>query len=171
MDISNLNKLFCTVLILICSCQSKQDKKKEIDRVKKECEGKTSIDGIGLSFIGYPYDEINSLDVKIYGTQEKAFKQIVPEKIIDTLRLKRFVFIDYIINLRDSILLIFPNKEQFLLTDFEYNIQPNFRMMSEKWHCGFNDMKINDIPQGYGSAVFLKKDFNLKSKNKNGIKI
>ncbi len=169
MGILSLNKLLLgilllNVLMLLPSCilnSLPKDKEEEIiKKNEEECSKKNEIEGLAIDFLGYPYEEVNEIKALVYGTQKQT-RLKVPEKITDSLRYKRSVFINQKINLKDTVLITLPNKEQFILTDFKYIVRPNFTALSENWSCVFYEMKINNIIEKGGSATFIKEGFEI----------
>lgn len=171
MDTPRLNRLLLSLSILslslsvlLPSCMFKGREEERMKKVEKECSKKNEIEGVSVYFLGYPYKEINEIEALIYGTQKHRLTLNVPEKITDSLRHKRRVFIDKKINLKDTVLIILPNKEQYILTDFKYIVRPNFTMFSKDWGCTFYEMKINNIVERGGVATFIKEGFEIGTK-------
>lgn len=167
MDILKLNKFKSLLLItfvvsLFFACQSEESVKRKYERAEKECRKKNSIDRLHINFLGYSYDEVSEISAEIRGTQRKKFNFMVSEKILDSIRKLRAYTINQEINLKDTIILIFPNKERFVLTDFKYIVRPHFGMMNKNFGCDFYEMKINNIIEEGGSANFIKKGFEIE---------
>lgn len=156
------------VVLLFSSCLSEEEK---YEIAKKKCNDKEYIDELfHIGFKGYSYQEINEINVKIFGTQDKTFKVKVPEKIYGTER-EVTIHLEKV-SLKDSILLVFPNKEEYLLTDFKYDIEAVVRGISTssaKFVCSRKEVKINNIVKKNWRGLFVKKNsVILTSKHKSG---
>ncbi len=161
-----LNKkihIFNLVIFILFNCELKNDEKNNYARIAEKCKQKKTIKELPISFIGYSHSEISEITVKIlHNENSSTVKLQVPEKITDSIRLKRDVILHKIISLTDTICLILPNKERYFISDFKYKLRPHFTSLSKDWSCDFYEMKINNIVEEGGTATFIKKGYNIK---------
>ncbi|GFD83844.1 hypothetical protein KUL118_67060 [Tenacibaculum sp. KUL118] len=167
MDILKLNKVFhvlCLVfsLVFFTTCESTNKEKDNYIKIEKECSQKQKITELSLIFLGYSYNEISDIVLEIRGVNPLISKLYVPEKITDSIRLRRDVTIYQEIGLKDTVVLVFPNKERYILRDFKYKVRPHFTTLSKKWGCDFYEMKINNVIKEGGSATFIKEGFEIE---------
>ena len=165
MDTLNLNKILFLLLISIlhASCNTVNEQTKLAD-TQEQCATKKHIDGFPISFLGYTYEEIKTINIIKSSDKTNTITLEVPEKIRDSLRMQRQVFFKNIIALNDTVMLSFPNQETHILTNFQYQVRPHFSMGSKDYGCDFYQMDIDGKKAIGGTASFIKKGFQIKSK-------
>lgn len=165
MDISNLNKIFFLLFtgLLYFSCNTINEQQK-LTTIQDQCATKKHIDGFLISFLGYAYEEIKVIEIIKSSDKKNTIMLDVPEKIRDSLRMSRHVFFKNVIALNDTVILSFPNQETHILTNFQYQVRPHFSMGSKDYGCDFYQMDIDGKTEMGGTAFFIKKGFQIKSK-------
>ena len=148
--------IYFIVPLFFIACESDKEK---FERAARECSQKNSIENLELSFYGYSTMDANSVSIKIQrgGKIIKDYKDTIPKKFTDSLRLRRDYTIKQNILLNDTLLVKIADEPTKKLYGFSYAVQAHFSMMDRNYGCTFSSFTENGKIMKDYRVVFTKK--------------
>jgi len=150
-------KAICFIVpLFFIACESDKEK---FERAARECAQKNTIENLELSLYGYSSKDANSVSVKIQrsGKIIEDYKDTIPKKFSDSLRLRRDYTIKKNILLSDTLFVKIADEPTKKLYGFSYAVQPHFSMMDRNYGCRFSSFIENGKIMNDYRVVFTKK--------------
>lgn len=124
---------------------SKKWTEKEKQEFAEACSRKTTIEGLGMSFTGFAFEDIEHAYIaRIHNGQVVDSLYIRPNKQDrDSLRCRYYAYINKTIYLKDTFHIIVPEKQTFVLSDMKMVMWPQFTMFSEGYGCVMGEFSVD----------------------------
>lgn len=151
--------LFLSLALSSCGLN---DPKSVEEKIPRDCSHKRTIEGLGFYFNHYPYSEIDTIQIKVNGTQDvkdgwETFH--VSGEIVDTVREQRYFYFEKTINLSDAVLIKLKNGDMHTINGFTYSLRPHASGVgSVRYDCDFYGLNTDGRKETGGVvSLFYRK--------------